>query len=233
MGWQGKTLRPNERAILDQITSNSFTKELKKNVAGRLTGYVATGIGAGLGGVPGAIIGDLLGTYASKFARDTVMQDKIAALQTFFDELDKRPMPEVPKTEPPTPQPMKLLPSPENMSALPMTDSQIAIARAKLRQTYQPTGADMSGGAATGNIVPQNQRLRLPSPKQLSPLPASPQQIAQAQAQLAARGNAVNPQYSGNATWPQQVGNFDPAWLKALGMSPMDAMAYLKHLKGK
>lgn len=106
--WRGNTLSDGERNILEQITKNSFTKDLKRNVASRLTGAVATGIGGVVGGVPGAVAGDLLGSFASKLARDSAMSEKVAALQNFFDELDKRPMPVVPQA--PVKPPMLALP---------------------------------------------------------------------------------------------------------------------------
>lgn len=95
--WRGKTLLPNEVDALKQVTSSSLSDELKRNVAGRLFSSVATGVGAGVGGVPGAVVGDLLGTYLSKVARNSAMADKIGGLQNFFDEIDKRPMPDAPK----------------------------------------------------------------------------------------------------------------------------------------
>lgn len=107
----------------------------------------------------------------------------------------------------------KLLPSPQNMSALPMTAEQVAIAQAQMRRASGMTGgmnseaADMSGTAATGNIVPQNQRPGLPAPGQASALPMTAEQIAILQAQNAANAGPVMPLYSGGAMQVPPPGN--------------------------
>lgn len=201
--WRGKTLTDSERNILEQLTKNTFTKELKRNIAGRLTSAVASGVGASVGGVPGAVAGDLIGTFASKLARDSAMADKVAGLQEFFDAMDKRPMPSIPASAP-TPPPLQLtgpgavqtVDSLGNVSRTPNPAHEIVTP-----QTRPITGA--SGGQSLYDLQnpPQPQALRLPAPGKMSALPPSGAEIAQmnAEARLrnAARGNTEQPLMSG------------------------------------
>jgi hypothetical protein len=195
--WRGKTLTDGERSILEKLTQNSFGKELKKNIAGRLTSAVATGVGSAVGGVPGAVAGDLLGTFASKIARDSAMADKVTGLQKFFDEMDKRPMPSIPQAVPAPAAPLQLtgpgaqmaVDSLGNVSQTPNPAHEIVNA-----QSRPIVGTQSEPTPARKPPV-----LQIPPKEQMSKLPYTPAQNALARLANAARGNTDQPLLSGQS----------------------------------
>lgn len=166
------TYTPAQQKLIRQAASKGMM------VRGlELGGYGLTAMGAALsGGAEGGAIGFGAGfplRAAAKALQDvpaSKLGDSISQgiLDRFPDYTGAQPAP------PASPLQQYLLAAPDKMSSLPMTDSQISAAQARLRKGAGETGGVTVSPDQSGDIVKRPLPTRqLPSPENMGPLPAN------------------------------------------------------------
>lgn len=145
-GYKSKSLSDEEWKALKEVTNNSSFDKLRKGAASGLTKYVAGAVGS-TGGPVGTAAGYLMGHYGSEFLKDSAIAAKVQKLDKFRDLVAGRKPPQITRAAETTEiSGPKLLAPREKMSAIPMSEQEIAISRAKMTRG-KSNAVDLSGGA--------------------------------------------------------------------------------------